>query len=249
VTRLIGTHNWKNHAAVFQVPAGSHSARLVLNNFGKSGNLWVDNLSLATVAENPTLPIWKTIIALVFAITFTGYLLFFGHTLMASKSVIFIATLILLGASIPNNYLKDKIVTISHWSKQHTAPQTTLLKTQEEKQNRLRAATYTRTAKHTGHIGLFFFLSAIVTKRITRKISTDAAQQQSTSLITSPAVTAFLAIILFAAATETLQYFSPSRTPQVSDLGLDVAGIITGILVGTLFPRLKSWGDYLGHSN
>ncbi len=53
----------------------------------------------------------------------------------------------------------------------------------------------------------------------------------------------FLVLVWFAAITEILQYFVPDRNPLLSDLLIDIAGIVAGISLARLIGRLAARTD------
>ncbi len=239
VVKLLNNHDWQRYEAVFHVPEGGYATRLVISNSGKNGTLLADNISIVQVNKNPNLPAWRTVAATVLALTLFGYLFILSRNHITSVMFFMLVVPILLGVTLPNHYFTDTINTITaavvNTTTSEYSAQTLPSPPQPTGNTHWRqATTYIPFIKRMGHTGLFFLLSIFVTWR------TKPSPPQIT---VSNKAFVFLALLLFAASTEVLQNFSPSRTPRLSDLGLDTIGIIGGIIIGTWLHKRSAYLD------
>ncbi|MBN1672242.1 MAG: VanZ family protein [Kiritimatiellae bacterium] len=73
---LTGTKRWRKYRWVFPVPAWAATAHVCLQQAGRSGVMWVDDLSLTPVRLNPTFHWWQGMIFAVSGGVGLGYLLY-----------------------------------------------------------------------------------------------------------------------------------------------------------------------------
>ena len=104
--RLFGTSSWKEFVKIFPVPDFAVTAHVVIQNSGKSGTIWCDDISLRPAIINPSYFLYKNIlivsgIALCIVLIVTSNLWRKGGQLL----LILLVTII-LGVIASNNYFE-----------------------------------------------------------------------------------------------------------------------------------------------
>jgi len=249
VVTLTGTHGWKRYEKVFQVPNDAISARLRISNSGGGGVLWADDIDLIPVHENPHLPFWKKTILGLLLVTAATYGAVLWRFILPTKAIMSLVCLILLCAVIPNQYITTTINTALSWSTTiNSAYQRTTVEpsnttsrldhaSTQKGQNEKSILIVMPYIKRTGHLGLFCILSFMVMWKLgSQRVRYDEKQEPSCHLPRF-LLFAFMAMLLVAVFTETAQLLSPSRRARLSDIFIDITGILLGMAAGLAIFR------------
>lgn len=233
---------WKEYKDFFPVPADAVDARLHIQNLGSAGLLRIDDVSVIPVRERPSAPWWK----LFFGLLWTAA---FAYSLLTLKPwarrhgvlILATATLILIGIVLPGKLLDTSIEKTARAAKSMLRPaappapaavqaaaQPAPAKPAPPKKEVVwsgLAGTLVDRVHCTGHFALFSLLAFLTA------LSWMAAPP---TLRQTAAVLAGL--LLFAAATETLQFITVDRAAALSDLRIDSTGM-TGAVILVLLLR------------
>lgn len=229
---------WRHYKDYFPVPEGASSARLHIQNLGVAGVMQIDDVSVIPVRERLSVPWWKLFFGTLWVTSFSLCL----FTLRPWKRRYGLLTtltslIILAGIVMPGKLLDSQIKTGLAVSKtvlrkltppsspeppaavkvkapaEHPAPAKPV-KPKEESPLIVLAGTAVDQAHQTGHFVLFSllaFLASLTWIAVPPSLRRTAA--------------VFAGLILFAAATETLQFITADRAAALSDLRIDAAGM------------------------
>lgn len=238
---------WRHYVNVFPVPENTLDGRLQIQNLGVGGILAIDDVSVVPVTPRPSAPFFSVFFILLWIAALAVCLLVLEPwKTLPGIAVLFYALTIIIGVLLPGNVLDGAITaaaTKAHDIKQRIerpAPNVTIpsptTQTPDKKPPPTRSSTAQRPAPPIapkgnwvdrahciGHFILFTILALCSILRWS-----PAGKPLALAL----PVTAGL--ILFAAATETLQFITLDRKAGLSDLGVDVAGILFAISITTL---------------
>ena len=103
--RLIGTHPWQEYSKIFPVPDFAVTANILIENSGRSGTIWCDDISLRPAHTNPSYFLYKNILSA--AGIFIGIFLIFTTKLWekGNRIILILLVTIILGAVCADNYL------------------------------------------------------------------------------------------------------------------------------------------------
>jgi VanZ family protein len=229
---------WRYYKDFFPVPPGAVNARLHIQNLGAGGIMQIDDVSVIPVRERPSAPWWKLFFGTLWTISFSLCLLAlrpwarrYGYMILVTL------TLIMIGVILPGKPLDDSIEKSFHTAKglfpKHVTPappaQTVKAvmepaaapkpaKPKDEPTFAL-SGTVVEQAHIVGHFALFSLLAFL------SALSWISAPP---SLRRVAAVSAGL--IFFAAASEVLQFIPADRSAGLSDLRIDVIGMVGAIV-------------------
>lgn len=228
---------WRHYKDYFPVPEGAANARLHIQNLGSAGVMQIDDVSVVPVCERPSAPWWKLFFG-------TLWMTSFGICLFALRPwerrcgllTTLTALIILAGIVMPGKLLDGQIKNGIAISKTvlrkinppekkppaavkaetpdvRTAPAKPV-KPKEESTFTLLTGTAVDRAHQTGHFVLFSLLAFLASLTW---IAVPPSLRRT--------VAVFAGLVLFAAATETLQFITADRAAALSDLRIDTAGM------------------------
>jgi len=250
VCKIVGTKQWRLCEGVFEVPDFAVSAEVVAENKAASGTLWVDDVRLTPAVEKPSRPFWRAL----FATLWCGVLVYCIWLAKLPRKVLGVAAIgvalvIIAGVAVPESaverilnrgaYVAKALVKGQVLSLYPSAVQT--VRSPDSPHLGPPAFVPPRplrpdavfAAKKMGHF-LLFGLLAFVT------FYSAALQRPGPSAAASPVAdlpTLILALLVFAAATEVLQFLSSTRGPSLVDWIIDAGGILVGAWVALLVRR------------
>jgi len=247
VMKISRDTGWQHYTRFFPVPQNAVHARLYIQNLGAAGTLQIDRVSVIPVRASPAARWWNLFFGVLWGAVF-GFCLFVLHpwSRRYGRLVLLTAGVIITASVVPGEPFNDVLRRGGHYAgelaRRTATPsarpaETTAARPEkkpavsgapavrpEEPPIRRPGMTGVDHAHWTGHLVLFgvlAFLSAL------------------TWLPPSPSVrqTAALTggLLLFAAATETLQLITPDRSAGWSDLLTDTLGILGALLAAFLF--------------
>lgn len=226
VANLTGTRDWRQYSEVFKPVAQAREWRISLQLPRASGTLSARALSLHEAAENPVFSRGR-LVAFCFWPMFLAVLLLpriRGRASRLLKACALLTLLIILWGTLMPAETKTEIFSESRKVfKQLQEKSTESLKTASDKSDKsdspLEASVDQAKLGHFLLFALLAFLLALV----------SAAQSG-----------VFLIVELFqtAAVTEMLQFFVEKRTPLISDLGIDMAGVLLGLFLIWIIRKL-----------
>jgi VanZ family protein len=222
VVNLEGTQDWKTYRAVFQIPQNAVEVRVSLQIIGATGELAARNLSLHEVQQRSHYDLYWGI-GLVLWVFMLGWLsltllsqlrLDFPHLIL-----VFAFLSIVIGVLMPNALklnMEGEISTIFAYFSWLNSDVTHFMDKDPTKISDL------------GHF-LLFMLLAMATRW--------AYPTQNGFYLLS-------GLICVAATSEVLQFFVEGRLPLITDLLIDVAGLLLGI---GLFESLRTLKKYFSY--
>lgn len=225
---------WKRFSVVFPVPEDVTDARLQVQNFGESGTLTIDDISVVPVAPRSSAPFFHILFILLWIGVFCACLLAIAPWKSKTGTASLLCALaIIIGVLLPGEFLDSTIAQTRNRLKEtvhrqipppppqptRTAPAT--------KQAALSAPapkpalpppridSFVQNIHTIGHFSLFMLLallslSAWAPPRAPRRAALNVAA----------------GLVLFAASTEVLQFLTPDRKAGLGDLAFDLAGIV-----------------------
>jgi VanZ family protein len=247
---ITATQPWQRCVRVFPVPEFAVAAHVVVQNAAASGTLWVDELRLTPAVEKPSTFVWRA----TFATSWCGILAYCAWTARLPRQklgvpILAIGILIIAGVGAPEPAL-EKILSSSaqalnalvdgHFANLRTPPAQATVRSpgtrvQEvgtsEQQPPLPSGSVI-AVKKLGHFVLFGLLALLAFLSATRRQSSES----STRLRASAFATVALALFLFAAAAEIMQFLTTTRTPSLFDWAIDAGGILLGATIALVTP-------------
>lgn len=216
VVNLLGTQDWKTYQAVFQIPQNAIEVSVSLQIIGTTGELGARNLSLYEVQLHSHYNIYRSIgLALwIFMLAWLSLTLSSQLRLdLPHFALAFIFFSIVIGVLMPSalkSNIEGEVSTFFAYFSNWLNPNTSHFMENDPIK-----------VSDLGHF-LLFTLLAIVT-------SWAYPTQNRFHLLSS--------LICLAAVTEVLQFFVKGRLPLMTDLIIDVAGLLIGI---SLFSSLRT---------
>lgn len=241
VIKLIGSNDWKRYEKTFPVPKKTRCARLVISNSGTGGTLAAEDITVTDDIVSLTFLFWKKIAAVALLI-----LLCVGLFIQKGRAGYFLlslAVLITIGTTLPNNIIVDTVSNSLNYGKEAykqyvpilnkstVSPEVTTQinsKVAVKKRNELRQKVIS-FIKKGGHFGMYILLGFWTGWRIRHR-----GNENIQTIILYGMI-----LILFAISTETAQFFTVTRTPQLHDLLLNFSGLATGYIPPLLFKGTK----------
>jgi VanZ family protein len=208
--KLTGTSDWKEFVKIFPVPDNAEEAYLVIENKGRSGTVWCDDILLMPVKINTRYLLYKNIFFVSGAVigVFLCILMVFTLGLRKRDGLLTLAivSVIIIGVLCSINYLEmlGNIFNIEPF-----------------------------LLKKFGHFILFFILGVVSIRQLGAKVPIRA----NDSLFPPYSFPVFAGLVLFACLTEALQFFTFDRTPSFIDLLIDMTGIGTGIVLACFVKK------------
>lgn len=228
---------WRHYKDYFPVPEGAANARLHIQNLGVAGEMRVDDVSVIPVRERPSAPWWKLFFGTLWMTSFSLCLFTLRpwkrrYGLLTTLTALIILTGIVMPGKLLDSQIKKGIAASKTALRKINPPEQTPpaavktkspenqsapvkpAKPKEEPPFILLTGTAVDQAHQTGHFVLFSLLAFLA----------------SLSWITVPpslrrTAAVFAGLVLFAAATETLQFITADRAAALSDLRIDAAGM------------------------
>jgi VanZ family protein len=248
---LVGAQEWQLCEKVFAVPDYAVKAEMVVENEAATGTLWVDDVRLTPAAEKPSTFYWKAL----FAALWCGVLVYCVWLAQLPRRVLGVAAIgvalaIIVGVAVPEStvertlnrgaYVASVVVNAPFASVLNpTAAQSPASAESRypapsafKRPPPLRSdAVY--TLKKLGHFLLFGVLACVTFYCAARpRPGAPAAAKQGADLPTLA-----LALLVFAAGTEVLQFLTLTRGPSLVDWSIDAGGILVGAWIALLARR------------
>ncbi len=230
---------WRYYKDFFPAPKGAVDARLHIQNLGIAGIMQIDNVSIIPVCERRFAPWWKLFFG-------TLWMTAFGVCLFALRPwsrrhgfpIMIILFLIMIGIVLPGKFLDGAIEKTVHTIKGlapktvtpaprppvqavKTAPvQPAPVMLKEKPPAIVLPGTVVDNVHLVGHFIMFSLLAFL----------------SALSWIAAPpalrlAVAVFAGLVLFAAATEVLQFITADRAAALSDLRVDATGMAGAVVI------------------
>lgn len=229
---------WRCYKGFFPVPITATNVQFYIHNAGITGVMRVDDLSVIPVRPRPSAPWWKLFFGAIWTVTF-GLCLFAlrpwtrRHGRLILLTVLLILTGILLPKSFLNETIQKTIQPVEKLVQQQTkpAPADTPVpgrpgtpepaKSKEDLAVELIEAgvEWVYTIGHLTMFSLLAFLSAL-------SWLAERPLLKRAGLV-------FAGLVLFAAATEVLQFITVDRSAGLYDLCVDLTGmaVATGLVI------------------
>jgi len=239
ITRDMG---WREYASVFPVPKNAVVGELQIQNLGTKGDLAVDNVSIVPVMQQPSAPVFDLFFFILWMTALAVCLIVLEPWKTLSGIVaMFCALTIIVGVLLPQKVLNGAINVavvkaynvkkkIEHpVSRSGNAPPVLRPVAKERsasapfaKKQKIHLSTipdyiWINRAHRGGHFILFMILAFC---SILRWAPTGKYAYATNILFV------IAGLIQFAISTETLQFITIDRKAGLSDLGVDVAGIL-----------------------
>ena len=219
VAALTGTHSWKHYEQVFEYDPEAKSAEVALQLPYATGLLAARHLSLRAAVPNPFYP-WAQGASFLFGGMFLWLLLsphlFGSGSLWLRGSLFLVSAAILAGTLAPLAVKKDITRQI------RSLPVFSVMNDPDEGVDPSTSLFEIGSLEARLHFCGFLLFGALL-------CALGAARDT------------ILVGFFLACATELMQNFVPGRTPLISDMLIDVAGVTTGMMIFTV-ARWKSKG-------
>ncbi len=243
---------WRRYKDFFPVPAKAVDARLQIQNLGRAGIMQIDDVSVIPVRPRPSAPWWKLFFGILWTTAF-GYCLFVLHPWTRRYGILIVMTLftIMVGIVLPGKLLDDTILNTQRTAKnlivktvatllhpsvkmppaKNTA-QPTLTDTPKppKPKEKITPVAEPRTIVDNIHlVGHFTLFSLLAFLSTLSWLSAPPAIRRTAAL--------FAGLVLFAAATEVLQFITDDRAAALRDLLIDSIGM-AGAVAAVLLLRI-----------
>ena len=250
VCGITGSAGWRLCERVIAVPTSAVAAEIHVQNLAASGTLWVDDLTLTPAVKKSSTALWRALFGTLWCAVLV-YCAWLSRLLEQplGLAILVIAIVIIAGVAAPESTI-EKIVdrgadTVNGLvvAEQFPAalpaagaPDSRSRWTHEVRRTFAWPFGLVFTVKKLGHFVLFGALAFLA-------FSSTARRCQAGTRSSDPATefaTTGVALILFAAAAEVVQFLPTSRTPSLIDWGIDTAGILLGGAVALLWGRFTA---------
>ncbi len=236
VTLLAGTNSWKTYTNTFLIDNATEGLKVKIELTRAQGILWARNISLHTAARNPVFQYGKYLFfslgGILVAMVFLPYFKVTSK-LFCKGMALALLIAILTGTLLPG---KEKVTLLKETNKLYYLVVNTFKQPSSKSKEILKSPTKNYKTSTSGqershdltkvaHFVLFCFFTFVL------------------CLISSPTkpLTLLFNIFLLATTTEMLQFFIEGRSPLFMDIGIDMAGAISGLLLGFWMIKQK-WG-------
>ncbi|HNX96668.1 MAG TPA: VanZ family protein [Candidatus Aminicenantes bacterium] len=226
-----GSMNWRRYWLFFPIPPQAASGVLTLENAGAAGMVRFAGIEAFPAVRKASFTRWRFFLLGLWLTTFLVYLRFLrpwrrplGWLLLSLIAVI------LIGAVIPESKL-------DLWLEGDVRPTlaggvtTDVFQTFGSGWGGTGRFPLPDTVKDWGHFLLFFLLALLSCHAYGRSPEPGTGRRSPAPFSRRGLVAVFLTLLLFAAATETVQFFVASRHVSLSDWGIDALGITLALLV------------------
>ena len=241
ICSISGTRDWQSCERVFEVPDFAATAVIVAENEAASGTLWVDDVRLTPAVEKPSTVIWRAFFATLWCAVLL-YCVWLSRLPRKALGVaaIAVALVIIAGVAVPESAVErilnrgayvakglakgqflslDKLAGPIAGSPESAHPGvSTFVPPRPLTSERV------HVAKKAGHFLLFGVLAFVSFYSVAR----SRARGSSAASPAADLPTIGLALVVFAAGTEVLQFLSVSRGPSLVDWAIDTGGILVG---------------------
>ncbi|MDH5644375.1 MAG: VanZ family protein [Candidatus Heimdallarchaeota archaeon] len=225
---LHGENNWERYEKIFRINKNTEEVMIAAQLINVSGEMWVRNIRLESVKEKEIFIIYKISLALLWVLvilwivaSLIKHIVFSMTGFLTMFIIICIAVAVLLPQSIISvismEISSDNIV--AGLAEKYFEPAITLIK----QANTTQEVTF--SLYKFGHFCMFFILTFLLDLEKKFKITT---------------IRLFCYTSILALGTEVLQLFSDGRTAQLSDFIIDISGIITALVVKSIYVAAKT---------
>jgi VanZ family protein len=225
LTLLTGTNPWDHYSAIFSISENMKEMVLAVQLDRSTGTIQVRNLNLVSVKELRSFQMAAYILlaAWVVALSWIGFYLLRNIASDYSRtSVAVVGVTIIIGVLIPST-VKHEILTWLRDAYEHLRPMLSDNLPKIEGRKEYEPEYMGVSLSQLGHFTLFFVLAMLI--QIVRPLDRQ--------------IQLLLGLLLFAAVTEALQNFVPSRSAEVLDWSFDGGGIILAFTAISLFRALR----------
>jgi VanZ family protein len=207
---LSGTSPWTEFVKTFPVPSFAEEAHIVIENTGRSGTVWCDDILLMPVNINTRHFLYKNIFFISSAVigVVLGLVVIIIFSLWKREGwlPLAIAAVIIICDVCTNNLLEI----LRSIFNMESFP-----------------------LKNYSHFILFSLLGVVSIRQLDARLPIRATD----SLFSPYSFAVFAGLVLFACLTESLQFFTFDRTPNFIDLLIDTTGIVTGIVLACFVKK------------
>ena len=254
VCAIAGTQPWQHCMRVFSVPGFAVVAHVLVQNAGVSGTLWVDELRLTPAVEKSSTFVWRTI----FATSWCAILVYCVWTARLPQqnlgvAILAIGILIIAGVGAPEPALEQIVncgahavsgLVNGHFDNLNTPPGRAAERSPSAPVSVVGSAgqypaLHSRSViavKKAGHFVLFGLLAFLAFLSATRRRSSEAPGRLPAAAFATIAV----ALFLFAAGAEIVQFLTATRAPSLLDWAINAGGILVGAAIALLVHRVYS---------
>jgi VanZ family protein len=237
---------WHRYKDFFSVPASAANVQLYIQNSGTAGIMQVDDVSVIPVRARPSAPWWNLFFGALWTAGFGVFLFILKPWKRRYGSLIMLTVLfILTGILLPKNILNETIQTtrqsirklgqqltnpVPPSSAQPGKPEPKHPELEKPKEDIIDSLKETGT-EHVCTIGHFTMFSLLAFFSGLSWLTVLPALKR--------AGTIFAGLILFAAATEVLQFITADRTARLADMYVDLTGMAVAILLVILLRSIQ----------
>jgi len=217
------SNGWSAYEKVFEVNEGINEMELIIGLFRSSGSMYIKNLSVHSVVEKYHFTTMKYFLAMLWALSFTFifYLLFWTPQNRYLTVLLIVAGIIsIVAILIPHSAMRkfqESKEALSVYKAVKVFANNIISKNPALNlypKGEVYGSDWVKTHK-MAHLSIFFILGLL---------TFITFRDYDFRILT-------IALITFAASTETLQYFSIDRAVKVGDFLLNVAGVTAAILI------------------
>lgn len=269
VCSYTGTRGWTFCEKAVEVPEFAVTGHVYVQNAAESGRMWIDDLELHPARSRTLYPWWRGLFGTLWGIS----ALYCAATLQLWRRplgwpILLTAVVIIGGLTLPGGVVEKAaeeqiffVDTVRNALPDISAPAGSPAPATAGKQESSPAAAkvtptappksprvspkrlkgYLSWIKHRSHQFLFALLSYLVALSLARGMALSPRRRRQAL---GAAAAGLAGLLLFAAATEILQFVSLTRGPSMEDWITDGGGVLLGLLAGVLTVLLV--GRWLG---
>ena len=252
---FVGSHPWEEYYMIVTIPDNAKSAHVYIKNYGLSGTLYIDNLSLQPIILKQSFKHLRFVLGILLFMIFITYLwkmriyqLKYGLLLLTT--ILFIVIFVLLPEGSITRII-DALYQITGISENQVtyikrSPIYDLINNDTIDSNLYEVirslvpavkfgTKYTKKEdkllilkdkiKTIGHFILFTLLTWISCLSFLKESICTNFSKIKRNEMALRYFSILLYLIIFSIFTEVIQFFSPSRFPNINDLGFDLLGI------------------------
>lgn len=253
VCAITGTQPWQHCERVVPVPDTTVTAQVRVLNLAESGTLWVDDIHLTAAEEKPS----ALFLRALFATLWCGVLAYCAWTVRLWRqpfgpAIIAIGLLVIAGVTAPESTIEWIVHSGANAANglvnEDTANVINASSVQSPPSPDVAIAPSVRGAarsllvpfdtvfmvKKTGHFVLFGLLAFVAFSSTLRRWRSEPSASRPAAAVATVGV----ALLLFAAGAEVLQFLTITRGPSVIDWAIDASGVLLGAMFALIAHRV-----------
>jgi hypothetical protein len=235
VAALEGDNSWKLYSRVFRIPVEAEIVRVTAQLARSSGSMWVRGISLKEAVKKPIYRYWS----LLYPVWFIFLLWLLLPAIAGCKGILLKGVALLIIAAIIYGTLSTEMGSLQPAGGEKPAVESASGQERQERPSvkdhlisKINLLKKELDINKVGHFILFALLLII--------LASGSGHRGIERVL--------LSLVIFAAATEMMQFFVENRTPLVRDWLTDISGLAAGFVIFYIAYKSLGRGRVTGSS-